>query len=463
MALSSSIGAGLLLSTSQSLAVGGPAPLFMAFAIVGLAVWISMCSLGELSTNFPNKGSFYEYSVRFISPAWGFSMGWNYAINFIFIVPFELIVMVMCARYWNPEIPAYYLLPIFLLGLVLIYAFGAEWYAEAENFFGICKMLVLTTFVLTAILIATHSIPSDKRPQNEVGVDLWKHEAFKNNGPGFLFTFMAAGMAYGGTEMMGFTAAESKDPRRVMRLASYLVFGRIVLFYLLPTLMLGFVLKISLDPNSSEQAMISPFVQAVKEASIPVLLDIMNAIIIVSIFSMASAGIFASSRSIRAISAAGMGPKFCTKLYKGRPVGALAVVFFFSLLAFVKAAPQGDQVFHWLLALASASNYFTWGSICLAQIRCRLAIQKRGLDVGDVLSYQSPFGIWGSVIAILVFGFGLVAQVVAAFKSPLVNPPPAFASMLGIVVVFVFWAGYTLIKDRRTFIVPLDRIDLEGK
>ncbi|KAJ8121660.1 hypothetical protein O1611_g10041 [Lasiodiplodia mahajangana] len=284
MALGSSIGAGLLLSTGQ-----------------GLAVWITMCGLGELSTNFPEKGSFYEFSVRFISPSWGFAMGWNYVMNFVFVVPFEIIVMVMCARFWNPDISALYLVPIFISGLVIIYSFGARWFAEAENIFGILKIIVVSVFVVTAICILTKSVPTDTRPTGRLAYNNWRTEAFKNGASGFLFVFMSAGMAYGGTEMLGLAAAECRSPRYVMKLATRLVAGRIALLYVLPVLMLGFVLNIGLSPatasdnnatpvqGSSHETLISPFVLAISQAKIPILPDIMNAVIVVAIFSMANA------------------------------------------------------------------------------------------------------------------------------------------------------------------------------
>ena len=38
-------------------------------------------ALGELAVMYPVNGAFYTYAVRFIDPAWGFAMGWNYAIG----------------------------------------------------------------------------------------------------------------------------------------------------------------------------------------------------------------------------------------------------------------------------------------------------------------------------------------------------------------------------------------------
>jgi len=470
MAVSSSIGAGFLVSTSQALAVGGPAPLLIAFAVVGLAVWITMCALGELSTNFPVRGSFYEFSVRFISPAWGFAMGWNYVMNFVFVLPFELIVIIMCARFWNPDLHAEYLVPVFIAALGVIYAFGAKWYAEAENVFGVLKMTVIAVFVVAGLLILAKAVPTDPRPAADLAYNSWDTAAFKNGGIGFLFVFMSVGVAYGGTEMLGLTAAECCSPRRVMQLASKLVAGRIVLLYFVPTLILGLVLKIDLDTSLEKtggaKSLISPFVLAIAEAQIPILPDIINAVIIVSIFSMANASVFASSRALQAISSRGMGPRFCAVVRHDRPVGALLMVFVFSLLAFAKASSYGDEMFVWLLALASCSNYLTWSSICVCHIRLQLAMRRQGRSSSShptTASYRAPLGIAGSAFAVLVFLFGLVAQIAAAVRNPLPAPPPVAASFLGLAVVVLFWISYMLWKGGWTLIIPLDQIDLGPK
>ncbi|KAK6951241.1 hypothetical protein Daesc_007772 [Daldinia eschscholtzii] len=461
MALSSSIGAGVLLATYSSLAVGGAASLLISFIVVGFAVWITMCALGELSAAFPVSGSFYGYSVRFISPAWGFAMGWNYVINFLFIVVFELVVMLLCARYWEPDLPAYYVIPGFISGLVLVNAFGAKWYAEAENAFAVCKMMVLSAFVIVAALIVNKSIPADTRPADEVGITLWQQNAFKHGPIGFLYVFMTAGMAYGGTEMLGLTAAECERPHKVMPLACKIVPLRIIWLYLVPIFMIGMVLKVSLD-DTVQSGGISPLVAAMDQANLPILANVFNGIIIVAIFSMASASVFASSRALQALSSKGMGPRLFAKIRWGHPIWALALVFTVSLLSFIKISKDGDLVFNWLLALASGSNYFTWISICVCHVRLRLAIRKKGIEERDILKWKSPPGIGGSMIAIVIFLFGLSAQIIAAAQSPLPNPPHILASFLGIIVVFVFWAGY-MVLGKGVLLIPLDQIDLQAK
>lgn len=169
MALGGSIGAGLLIASAKGLQKGGPLGLFFAFLVVGLLVYLTMCALSELSATFPVQGSFYDYSVRFISPSWGFSMGWNYVINFILVVPFEITVMILICKYWNNDLPGVAVVPAFIAVLFFIQAFGAKWYAEAEHGFGLLKVGILVIFTITGIVIAA----GGKKSEGGQGISNW--------------------------------------------------------------------------------------------------------------------------------------------------------------------------------------------------------------------------------------------------------------------------------------------------
>lgn len=176
-------------------------------------------------------------------------------------------------------------------------------------------------------------------------------------------------MAYGGTEMLGLTVAECKHPRKVMPLGSMIVIGRIILCYILPLTMVGFTLKpaaFSL-PEFAHLHLVSPFVAAVRVARIPVLPHLINGVLLLSVFSMANASMFASSRAMVAICASGMGPGILARVTeRGVPRNALIVVFCVAQLSWVAAAPSGAVIFDWLLSLASVSNYFTVSLYSLA-------------------------------------------------------------------------------------------------
>lgn len=164
MAVGSSIGAGLFVASGTSLQKGGPGAVVIAFAALGLAVWLTMCALGELAAAMPARGSFYGYSLRFVSESWGFAMGWNYVLNFVLIVAFEMTVIVMLAQYWAPgtsilDSKLFFLVlgvvPLLALHLLL----GGKGYSEAESAFAFLKVAVLVTFMITAIVITTGGTP----------------------------------------------------------------------------------------------------------------------------------------------------------------------------------------------------------------------------------------------------------------------------------------------------------------
>ncbi|KAK7999152.1 amino acid permease [Apiospora marii] len=457
MALGGSIGAGLLIASSVGLERGGPAALVLAFSIAGFAVWLTMCALGELSASFPVQGSFYDYSIRFISPSWGFSMGWNYVINFLLIVPFEITVMILITQYWYTPNTGWFV-PVVIAALFSIAAAGAKWYAEAEHAFGLAKVGVIVLFIITAIVICAGGVASD--PRHGTGFRYWREGAFRNGVQGFLWVFVNAGLAYGGTEMLGLTVAECKNPVRVMPLASKIVGGRIIILYILSLFMAGLVIGPDTFKEFSHLGKTSPFVLAIHQARIPGLASFVNAVILISVFSMANASIFASSRALRAICAQGMGPRFLSRTTKkkGIPLYSLIVVFAVSLLAFINAAPSGGEIFEWLLALASASNYFTWLSICLAHLRMRGAMKKQGKDLGD-LTWRSPVGTWGSVVAIVIFAFALVSQIVTAVIPPVPNEHESqaqsiFRGILGFLVVIGAWLGHLLLTRSRLLVPP---------
>ncbi|KAI0134786.1 amino acid permease [Xylariales sp. AK1849] len=467
MAAGGSIGAGLLIASSIALKVGGPGGLLFGFLIVGMAVALTMGSLGELAAAYPSAGSFYDYSVQFISPSWGFAMGWNYIVNFILVVPFEITVMTLVAQYWNVELSSGYLIPIFIVGLLIPALSGAKWYGEAEHTFGVIKVVTLVAFSITATIIAAGGVGAD--PRHGTGFKYWEGGAYRGGVTGFLWVFVAAGLAYGGTEMLGLSVAECEHPVRVMPLAFKIVCVRIFVCYVLPLLMTGLVIGTDTFKQFKDLPITSPFVLAIRAANIPILPDIFNATILIAVFSMANASVFASSRALRAICDQGMGPKILSRTNeRGVPLNALIVVFIFSLIAFVNCAPSGGQIFDWLLALASASNFFTWLSINVCQIRLRLALKKQGKDASEVLPWKSPLGIWGSMIAIAVSSVSLIGLLITAAMPPpgLHDEPVAIIGIkhaLGIFVVAAMWLGHMTItwkKNSHPLLIPLAAINL---
>ncbi|KAB5515224.1 amino acid permease [Coniochaeta sp. 2T2.1] len=465
MAAGGSIGAGLFVGSGQALSTGGPASLVINFAICGVMVSVTMASLGEMATSYPVAGAFYDYTVRFVGVTYGFAMGWNFVFNWLIVLPFELTTIGAQLEYWDTDLKAWWFILPFMVFLGLISAKGAKWFGELEHWLGLCKAVALSTFICFAIALTTGGVPSD--PRGAIGATYWHDPGvFKNGFQGFLAVFRVAGMSYGGTEMLGLTAAECRRPHRVMPMATKVVFFRLIVFYVGGLLMLGFVVP-SNDPNLASVghgAKYSPFVLAANLANQPGLANFFNAMIVTALISMANAAIFASSRALQALCSKGMGPRKLAELKKGVPVYCLAVAFALALLAFVTAAPGGEEIFDWLLSLSAMSNYFTWAAICYSHIRMRKAMKVQGWDNSQII-WRSPFGVWGSYLGIAVCCCGLVAQIVmAAWPLNGYDGKSITRDVIGIPFMLAIFGGYyvyrRVTRGEKRFLVPLAEIDL---
>lgn len=187
-------------------------------------------------------------------------------------------------------------------------------------------------------------------------------------------------MAFGGTEMLGLTVAECKHPRKVMPLGAMIVLGRVVCCFLAPLIVVGFVLAPAAFtlPQFRHLHVVSPFVVAVDVAGLPALGHAINAVLLLSVFSMANASVFATSRALVSISKKGMLSDLARVSRRGVPWHALGVVFGVAQLAWIAAAPKGDVIFEWLLSMTSVSNYFTVSSQYSLSFANLVLVTQRG-------------------------------------------------------------------------------------
>lgn len=187
---------------------------------------------------------------------------------------------------------------------------------------------------------------------------------------------MTASFAFGGTELTGLAAAEAEDPRKEVPKASKQVVWRICIFYIINLFLIGLIVPADSPLYSGEgsSSRHSPFVIAIQLAGIKVLPSIFNAVILISVMSVANSCTFASTRTFQALAQHGMGPKvFAYVDKKGRPLVVTGLQLLFGCLAFINLAPSGGNIFNWLLALSGLSSFFIFGSIAIAHIRFRLA------------------------------------------------------------------------------------------
>ncbi|KAK6508885.1 hypothetical protein TWF481_003652 [Arthrobotrys musiformis] len=467
IAIGGSIGAGLFVGSGGSLSAGGPASLVIDFSIIGLMLLFTVHALGELAVLYPINGAFYTYSVRFIDPAWGFAMGWNYAFNWLIVLPFELVASSITLQFWSDKLPNQGIfIAIFLVGVIVINIFGVKGYGEVEFVLGTVKVIAIIGFIILAIVINVGGVPTDNR--GYIGAKYWSDPgAFRNGFKGFCSVFVTASFAFGGTELVGLSAAETENPRKTLPKATKQVLWRIMIFYVISLFLLGLVVPAN-DPllanASGAQTKFSPFVRAMTLAGIPVLPSIFNAVILISVISVANTCSYGSTRTLQALAMRGHAPKIFAKIdSKGRPIYALLLALAFGFLGFIVLAPNGETIFFWLLALSGLSNFFSWGSINFAHIQFRRAWKMQGRSL-DELPFKAGFGVWGSYIGLSLNILCLIAQFYVALLPINGKPDPEvfFQSYLAAPVVLIMFIGYKAITRDWKFGVNLMEVDLDA-
>jgi amino acid permease len=84
---------------------------------------------------------------RFIDPALGFAIGWNYAMQWVVTMPLEVMAAAITLQYWHLPIPAWAAITVFLSVIIVINLCGVRFYGEAEYTFSIIKVTAVIGFM----------------------------------------------------------------------------------------------------------------------------------------------------------------------------------------------------------------------------------------------------------------------------------------------------------------------------
>ncbi|KAK0383975.1 hypothetical protein NLU13_8064 [Sarocladium strictum] len=472
IAIGGAIGAGLFISSGGAFQTGGPGSVLVGFIIIGVMMVLMMQALAELSVMYPINGAFTIYICRFIDPSWGFACSWEYAISWLTVLPFEISAACNIIHYWQGSEGinnSAWIVPI-LVALVAIQVFGVKGYGEVEFVLSLMKVIACIGFIFLGIIINVGGVPTDDR--GYIGARYWHAPwgGFINGFQGFCSVFVSAAFAYVGTELTGLAAAETINPQKEIPRASKQVVWRILVFYIVNLFLIG--LNVPADSplytGEGSSSRHSPFVIAIQLAGIKVLPSIFNAVILISVLSVANSCTFGSTRTIQALAVNGMAPKALTYIdKKGRPVPVIILQLLFGCLAFINLAENGGVIFNWLLALSSLSALFVYGSIALAHVRFRMAWKANGHSL-DELPYKAYFGVWGSYVCILINVIAFMAQTYVALYpvgGPNVDANVFFQSYLACplaIFLYLVWKVYSwfVYPEHRAPWVPVNKIDI---
>ncbi|GJN76625.1 hypothetical protein PLIIFM63780_000111 [Purpureocillium lilacinum] len=411
IAIGGSVGTGLFVSSGMALFQGGPVSMLLAYIMTGAFQFCTMQSLGELVVTFPIAGSFSVFSTRFLDPSWGFAMGWNYALQWLFAMPLELISGALTIQYWNQSLSPAIFVTIFLFVIAGINLMGIKGYGEAEFLFSTIKVTAIVGFILLGVVINIGGSPHD----GYIGGKYWLDPGPTNHGfKGFCSVLATSSFSFVGTELVGLAAAEASNPKKSLPSAIKQVFWRIAIFYVVSLLLVSLLVPYNeprlLGGRSSVDATASPFVIAVESAGQTILPSVMNAVILAAVLSVGNSAVFGSSRTLAALAEQSHAPKiFAYVDRKGRPLVATIFALALGLLAYMAAIKVHDQIFDWLFAICGLSGLFTWASICLCHIRFRRAWALAGHTL-DQLPFRSQAGVIGAFVGLVGNLLVLISQ-----------------------------------------------------
>ncbi|CAK7904134.1 amino-acid permease Gap5p [[Candida] anglica] len=463
IAIGSSIGTGLFVGSGGALSTSGPLGVIIAWMLTGSAIFCTIQAMGELAVTFPISGSFNVFASRFIDPSVGFAVAWNYFFQFLVLLPLELVAGSITMEYWHTNVNPDVWVLIFYVLVAAINFFGVKAYGEAEFIFSGVKVIAVIGFILVSLVLAAGGGPT----HTYVGAKYWHDPGlFANGFKGVCTVFVTSAFSFGGTELVGLTAAESANPRKEIPRATKQVFWRILMFYMISLTLICFLVPSNSDRllgASSVDVTASPFVIAIQNGGIGGLPSVMNAVILISVISVGSSSVYATSRTLTALAEQGLAPKICGYIDRaGRPLVAIIITNVFGLLSFIAASGRQTEVFDWLLAISGLSSVFTWLSICVAHIRFRRALSVQGRNTSELV-FTSQTGVIGSWYGTILNTLVLVAQFWIALY-PLGEKPNAqgfFQSYLGFVILIVFYFGHKIWKNNWILFLRAETIDLD--
>jgi amino acid transporter len=457
IALGGAVGTGLIIGSGTALVKGGPLGLLLGYTYVGLVCYLVMVSLGEMASFLPHKKGFAGYATRFVDPALGFALGWNYLMKYLIVTPNNINAAGVVVQYWTNKVHIAIWMVIFIGFIFVVNLLGVRVFGELEFWFSSIKVIALIGLLLMGIIIDLGGNPQHDR----IGFRYWQSP----NGPmgsyllnqvhnektaiflGFWAVLTNALFAYMGTELIGVTVGEAENPRKNIPIAIRRTFWRILVFYIGGVFVIGLIVPrtdthLFTATKQKTGAAASPFVVATTLVGIKTLNHVINAAILIFVMSAANSDLYIGSRTLYGLAVEGKAPAIFKRVNRmGVPVPALILCTAFCGLVFLNVKSSGAKVFGWFVNLVSAFGALTWMSILYSHLRFMKALKAQGMSRDD-LPFKAPFQPYGTY-------FAFISTAIITFFKGFDSFLPwkadgFFTNYVALPTFFFLWLGYKL-------------------
>lgn len=408
IAIGGAIGTGLFFASGNAISSSGPGGAVVAYMVMGLLVYFLMTSLGEMATLIPKSGSFETYASRFVDPALGFTLGWNYWFSWSITVAAELVAGALIVQFWFPHTITALWSVGFLSLLFGLNIMSARAYGEGEYWFAGIKVVTIIIFLIVGILMIFGIMSGHSQGfanWTMSNADGTAKAPFVGGLVAMVNVFLLAGFSFQGTELVGLAAGESENPKKDVPRAINSVFWRILLFYVGAIAVIGFIIPFT-DPNllksGADNIAYSPFTMVFQRSGIAFAASLMNVVILTSVLSCGNSGLYASSRMLYALAKEGKAPQFFGKVNsRGVPMNALYISTLVASAAFFSSLIGSGKIYTILYNLSGLTGFFAWLGIAISHYRFRKAYVAQGRKIED-LQYHSKFYPFGPIFAMIL-------------------------------------------------------------
>ena len=435
IALGGIIGSCYFLGTGAVIDQVGPA-VFLAYALGGLIVYLTMLCMGELAVAIPISGSFVTYAADFISPAFACGAGWSYWINWVAYIPAECVAGGLIMQYFT-GISGYFWGVLFGLIVTFVNLARVSLFGEIEFWLALVKISGLLLFVFFAILIFFGLIHGPQ-PAGIVGTHYLLNNGglFPKGGMALLTAMVLLLVNYQGSEIIGLAAGEAKEPSVMIPKAIRTVMVRILGLYIIPVFCLVLIFPWEKAGLSNSVFAVALNMYGIKWAG-----ALISFVTLTAALSCANSGFYGTVRALHALARDGMAPAPFAKLNKHAvPQNAVIVTLIGIWLLLGVGYFFGQTLLYLALLLVSGfTGTICWIALCWAQLNFRKRLHKAGYTVND-LKYKAPGSPYAGVVAIVL----MVACLLLLFFNH--DPTYKVAFFMGITSLVVPIVLYKVLK-----------------
>ena len=427
LAIGGAIGTGLFLGSGRSISLAGPS-ILLTYLITGVICFFMMRALGELLLSNLDHHSFIDFVEEYLGDRAAFITGWTYWFCWLSLAMADLTAVGLYMQYWIPWMPQW-IPALIVLGILLVMNLTAvKHFGEMEFWFALIKVIAIVSLIIIGLIMILTGFTTNAGAA--AFENLWNYGGWFPNGTmGFILSFQMVVFAFTGIELVGLTAGETENPKKVIPMAINNIPLRIILFYIGSlAIIMSIYPWIAVDPNSS------PFVAVFNAVGILAAASIVNFVVLTSAASATNSGIFSTSRMIYALSKRGHAPSRMKRL-TNHAVPYQATLFSAAALLFtvVLNYVMPESVFIMITSISTFCFIYIWAIIII----CHLKYRKQHPELAKQSTFTMPLYPFMNY---LILAFFLFILIVLALQSD-----TRIALMFTPFWFILLWAFYSML------------------